>query len=633
MSSMSEIQKIAKRMLEADKGLSEYRAAYERISNVQYTLPEPLRSWEWIRPIVSTAPHDSLRGAAMTLSNHRERLTVHPISVHREAEDDTSAAAKERANEWEKALQWAVERAFRRSANHRHSILWNAVVYDEIFAQLIHLPTQFKAKGLDVTRETAALRYGDWAVQLVNPQEVHVEYSDYMPERVLRVTVKTAQGIVDFWGDAASKVRAKIRRKKEHAKEFYIEFDYVDYENRMVWVAEANSWEQAIEDKGTVILKPEPWLTETKWKDGKAIDTGNPVPFLPWVAVFGGSVVSTNAIFSRRPMHFAVYQAEMWANANIFQTLFGSQAVAEAMAPKDIFTGPGVDDIEVDHTQPGARIELTQLQKYERIQALGLAPALTEAFDRIDSAIRRATLSDILTTGQPLGGVEAYSAFSLQVQTAIKSLGPWQNLGQRFYERLYELMLLVAHYRGEDVVGYGEGLDKYTIDSEDIDPANIYISVELSADAPVDRTQRLQAAAVMSQNLETPTRKILEWMGETDPMALIKEYWIEQLNRADMMGRLEKRRKMASGELEEMAMAMAQQIIEQQMMQQQEQQQQGPGRTPPNLAGPQGIAQAEGQAFNPAMGMPPPAMASPEGNTREAQTGLTRANRPIAELP
>lgn len=625
MSSMSDIQKIANRMLEADKGLSEYRAAYERISNVQYTLPEPLRSWEWIRPIVSTAPHDSLRGAAMTLSNHRERLTVHPISVHREAEDDTSAAAKERANEWEKALQWAVERAFRRSANHRHSILWNAVVYDEIFAQLIHLPTQFKAKGLSVTREEAALRYGDWAVQLVNPQEVHVEYSDYMPERVLRVTVKTAQGVVDFWGDAASKVRAKIKRKKDHAKEFYVEFDYVDYESRMVWVAEAKSWEQAVEEKGTVILKPEPWLTDLD---------DNPVPFLPWVAVYGGSVVSTNPIFSRRPMHFAVYQAEMWANANIFQTLFGSQAIAEAMAPRDIFQGTGVEDIEVDHTQPGARIELTMLQKYERIQALGLAPALTEAFDRIDSAIRRATLSDILTTGQPLGGVEAYSAFSLQVQTAIKSLGPWQNLGQRFYERLYELLLLVAHYRGEDVVGYGEGLDKYTIDSEDIDPANIYISVELSADAPVDRTQRLQAAAVMSQNLETPTRKILEWMGETDPMGLIKEYWVEQLNRADMVGRLEKIRKTASGEIEEMAAMMAQQMVQGMMAQQAEGgEAAGPGRTPPNLAGPQGVAQAEGQAFNTPMGMPHTASVSPAGSTREVQTGLTRAGRPIAELP
>jgi len=625
MSSMSEIQKIAKRMLEADKGLGEYRAAYERISNVQYTLPEPLRSWEWIRPIVSTAPHDALRAGALALSNLQEKVTVHPISVHTEEEDDTSAAAKERANEWEKGLEWAVERASRRSANFRHSVLWNALVYDEILAQLVHLPTQFKARGLDTTREDAALRYGDWAVQLVNPQEVHVEYSDYMPERVLRVTVKTAQGLVDFWGDAASKVRAKIRRNKDHAKEFYIEFDYVDYENRTVWVAEANSWEQAVEEKGIVIVKPEPWLTDLD---------GSPVPFLPWVAVYGGSVSSTNPIFSRRPMHFAVYQAEMWANANIFQTLFGSQATSEAMAPRDVFTGPGVEDQEVDHTQPGGRIELTQLQKYERIQALGLHPSLTEAFDRIDEAIRRSTVAEVLVTGQPMGGVEAFAAFSLQVQSAIASLGPWKNLGERFYEGLYELMLLIAHYRGEDVVGYGEGLDKYTIDSESIDPANIYISVELTPDVPVDRVQRMQAAIGMSQSLEYPTIKILEFLGETDPQGAMKDYWKEQLNRADMMGRLEKVRKTASGEIEEMAAMMAQQMLEGMMQQQQQQQQGQQGQSqPPQAMGPQGMAGVEGPQWDPSMGMPPPATASPAGNTREMQTGLTRAGGPVAELP
>ena len=624
MSTFDEIKKIAKRMLEADKGLTTYRQAYERISNVQYTLPEPLRSWEWIRPIVSTAPHDALRAGALALSNLQEGVTVHPISVHIEEEDDSSAAAKERANEWEKALQWAVARAAKRSANFRHSVLWNALVYDEILAQLIHLPTQFRAQGLAATREDAALRYGDWAIQLVNPQEVHVEYSDYMPERVLRVTVKTAQEVVDFWGDAASKVRAKIKPKNEHAKEYYVEFDYVDYEKRAVWVAEANSWEQAVEDKGIVILEPEPWLTDLDDK---------PAPFLPWVAVYGGSIVSTNPIFSRRPMHFAVYQAEQWANANIFQTLFGSQAISDAMAPRDVLTGPGVEDVEIDKTTPAKRLELTSLQKYDRIQALGLQPSLTEAFDRINDAIRRSTVAEVLVTGQPMGGVEAFSAFNLQVQSAIASLGPWKNLGERFYEGLYELMLLIAHYRGEDVVGYGEGLDKYTIDSESIDPANIYISVELRPDVPVDRVQRVQAAIAMSQNLEYPTIKILEFLGETDPQGAMKDYWKEQLNRADMMGRLEKIRKTASGELEEMAAMMAQQML-QGMMQQQQAQQGPPGQgSPQQMMGPQGIEGVEGGAWNPAMGMPPPAMASPAGNTREAQTGLTRAGGPIAEIP
>jgi len=333
-------------------------------------------------------------------------------------------------------------------------------------------------------------------------------------------------------------------------------------------------------------------------------------------------------------MHFAVYQAEMWANANIFQTLVGSKAMAESLAPRDIISGTAPEDVEIDYTEPGGRVELTMMQKYERLQNLGLDPSLTEAFDRINDAIRRSTVAEVLVTGQPMGGVEAFAAFNLQVQSAIASLGPWKNLGERFYEGLYELMLLIAHYRGEDVVGYGEGLDKYTIDSESIDPANIYISVELRPDVPVDRVQRVQAAIAMSQNLEYPTIKILEFLGETDPQGAMKDYWKEQLNRADMMGRLEKIRKTASGEIEEMAAMMAQQMLEGMMQQQQAQQQGPPGQGPPQqMMGPQGIEGVEGGAWNPAMGMPPPAMASPGGNTREAQTGLTRAGGPIAEIP
>ena len=87
-------------------------------------------------------------------------------------------------------------------------------------------------------------------------------------------------------------------------------------------------------------------------------------------------------------------------------------------------------------------------------------------------------------------------------------------------------------------------------------------------------------------------------------------------------------------EIEEMAAMMAQQMLQGMMEQQQAQQQGPPGQGPPQqMMGPQGIEGVEGGAWNPAMGMPPPAMASPEGNTREAQTGLTRAGGPVAELP
>ena len=608
------IRNIAKRLIDQHKNLRLAQQDYERMSRLIYTLPDPLNKYPWARLDMSTAPYNALRGGKAALSNLDEKVTVAPISI---STDDETLGAKERANQWEYTLSHVLGRTAKRRANFRGSVIWDALVYDEICAQVVHLPTMFRIAGPESNvRKKAALRHGDWAIRLVNPQKLYVEYSDFMVERVLQLQLKTAQEIVDYWGDAAKTIRNRIKRKEEHAKMNYFEFDYVDYENRFVWVVEAKPGQSIpLEDKGITILKPEPWLTD---EDGK------PVPFLPWVCVAGGTQTEDLPEYQRKPMMFAIRQTEMWANDNIMRTLNMSQAIAEAGTPRDIFGGPSSEDIEIDYGEPGARIDLGPMQEYERIQRLGLDPSFSEYTDRLEAEIKRATVAEVLITGAPVGEIAAGYAYHLEIQTALASLGPWKNLGERFYERLHETILLMAHYRAEDIVAHDTKAKEYIIRWNDINPDRIEVKVELQPEVPVDKVQKIQAAIAMSQNLETPTRRILEWMGETDPEGLQKEYWKEQLNRAEMMGRLERIRRMASGELEQMAAEMAQGMIQQQM----QQQQQAPQGE--NLMGPQGIEGVEGEAWNPAMGMPPPATASPMGNTREFQTGLTRAGTRIA---
>jgi len=606
MASKEKIRKIAKRMIGAQKNDKMLQAELRDTADLNWKLPSPLNTFPWVRANISTSPYDAIRGGMSALSNLEIGIDVNPATVGGDSKSQETAVI---ANQWEKCLKWNIRRATKRKGGFDPEVIWHDLVFHEIIAQVIHLPTQFNARKLGGVREDAAYRYGDWAIRLANPIDVYVEYSEYMPERVLSVYVKTAQEIVDYWPDtpAGKSLTKKIAGDDEFAKEKFIEFDYVDYDDRYVFVSEySNNASSAVESKVLDVLGPEPWLID------KA--TGKPVPFLPWVCVKGG-----------RPLLYPVVKAQKWANANIMQTIEMSTAIAEAAAPRDAVKGVGSENVEIDHGWPGGRVDLTAYQTWERIQQLGLDPQMREASDIIEAAIRQTTVADILVTGQPMGGVEAVSGYNLQLQTAIASLGPYREIGEQFYDRILETMLLIAYYRGADI----EGQD-YTISATDIDPKNIYVSTELKTDVPADRIQRVTAANQMAQNLNYPMARILPMLGETDPEGAIEQWKIEQYQLADWMGRVQRRQMEQSGEIQQMAQEMAQGMIQQQMQQQpMSPEQSGAMGNPPNLGAPPGMEGVEGQGFNPAMGGTPPIMAG-AGATFEGAMGRTRGGEELA---
>lgn len=622
------IRQVAQRMIERNANLRKAQYAYERMARLNYKLPDPIRDWEWIRPIISTAPYDALRGVTRALSNLDEKVNIHPACVLKALggqATDSSQAARELANEWESILEWQSRRASKRRQAFRSSIVYSAALYHEVVGRLIHVPTQLELTGASESRSKAALRFGDWAIQLVDPKTVSIEYSEYMPERVVSAQVRIAQEIVDFWGDRASLIRDKIIEDPEHASMEYVEFDYTDIENRMVWAVEGSS-ETSVEQEGFMILEPEPWHKDL---------SGDPVPFIPWIAVAGGIDVDMAPEHQRKPLLYPVYQAEQWAINNIFGTILMSKALSEAGAPRDVIQGPGSDDVEIEYDGPAGRVNLTQFQQYERIQNLGLDPSLREVFDRLEGAIQRATVADVLVTGQPLSGEQAYASFQLQVQTAIASLGDFRDIGQSFYEQMYEKMLLMSHYLGKDIQGYGEDTKKYVIDSEKINPDALYIDVELTPDVPIDRMQRINAAIQLaSSDLAYSPKRAMEMLGETDPEGAFREWKLWQLDLADFRGRLRGIEMEASGELEQAIMQAAQQIVEQEVAQIQEIGRQsrenpeamggfGEMANPADRTRPRGgVPGVEGGGFDTGMGGEPAITANP-GATREQRRAVS----------
>ena len=198
-------------------------------------------------------------------------------------------------------------------------------------------------------------------------------------------------------------------------------------------------------------------------------------------------------------------------------------------------------------------------------------------------------------------------------------------------------MLYWAKESDKGIVGYGRASDKeqsprvYEIVPRDIDKDAIYIKVQLQADVPIDKQQRVMTAIQAQRELKLPTRDVLEMLGETDPERKIKEWMTEQMEMAYFQGVLQYiqfeaaqtiQQQMAQAQLQSQ-MQQAQGMIEQQMQMAAAQGQQAPAPgTPPGIPG------AEGQGFNPAEGGLPAQMAAP-GATMEGQTLQTRGGESV----
>jgi len=602
-------RELAASMFERDKDIKRDQAHYRRMADLEYTLPENLRKLDWIIPCKSTSPNDSIRGVQRALSNLEEALDIDPITVMKavEGEDDEGVEAVRIANLWEKIMQWELGRSAKRKRNLRADIIWNAAVYDEVIMQLIHLPTEFELSKPSPARKRAAMRFGDWAIRIADPQGVYVDYSDYMPERVLCITVRTAQELLNQWGeDRLSELVKRVKKEEAHKQELYVEYDMVDHDDgRKVWYHAGERPEMGM--NGNYILKPEPWLKD---------ENGDQVPFLNWICVAGGK--------QRRPLLFAVKEAGLWETTNILKTIVMSKAIATAASPEHLFIGPGSEDMAVNYTIPGGSISLPTkaLHEYQKLPDSRLDPQLTEGVDRSEADMSRASVSDVLVTAQPISGEQAYASYNLQVQQALASIGNIKGLGEFGIEQLNETMLLISHFTGQDIESYMGGSEKYVIDSESIDPDSIQLHVELKTDVPIDRLARINAASQLAgSDIPYSFKQILKDLGDTDPEGTYREYIFEQYDKADMRGKAEFIYSKQSGQIQQLAQQMAQQMMEQQMQQMQQQaqaqEQQGPGQGPENVLKTRGVENIEGQGFNPAAGGTPPAVAAEGGANRE----------------
>lgn len=476
-------------------GYKDRKVLFDKIDasvHADWTVPEQMRNLGWIFKQVELIFRQVLAAAMRILADSKPRITIVPSS--------TSQSSLNQADEHEKALEWLLSAASRRrEATVVEDIVESSVRYSEVTHEVVFLEEQIKnveAAGGNPNRFLAMQRRGPFAVVTHHPGSVFPRYSDMGPEEIGCEEVMDPHDVVDLYGDAAAKLRDFMRENSNALYSCTLR-TYHSYDYRAVWAR-----------LGPVAPTSSPGRGESR--QVLPVPLGPPAgevfeiarekwtwPFLPWVARVGGSSMETRSDFKRRALLSDAVYGNQFETLNRVKTLRFSEMVRYAGSEKQAFTSPNRQEPDSSTQSAAPRVHLEEDEKLEALQPPLPDPGMGLLYQELRADVQKSTLSEVLFGGNiPVGA--AFASINLVTHSAMAVLKEPRRLAEFAIADTLELMLLWAHYSKTNLAGYGKGDDgkrkSYLIKFKDVDPANLYITVELTADVPTDRQARMLAA-------------------------------------------------------------------------------------------------------------------------------------------
>jgi len=432
----------------------------------------------------------------------------------------------------------------------------------------------------------------------------------------------------------------------------WVLIEYNDYETRAIWCIPGDDIERLAslgdddptkEKETIVILEPE----EPKF------------PFLNgWVCVRGGTALDKVAEHQHMPLLYSMIRSKQWENVNIAGSIRHTDAIITAGKPRAITEGPNPSEgVDYSYDKLGGEVQVKPGHKFTPIPRDGGNPELESLYQNDVADLNATAVSRTLVTADSAPN-EPFSSFDQRIKMAVASLIPFKKEAERALDELFTTMLLWIHYSKIDLNAYGKDdksgdYKRYTIKAEDIDPECIYLQSEFISDQPIDRIQQINAATQMAQFLKVPVKYILEYLGVTDPEAMIDDYHREQAASVAWDSKMRILAAEVDGTLQQMAQQLAQQMVADMGQQMGINEQPPNGGTPPGMptggeglppelaglmgnpadpSGGMGVPGAQGQGFNAAQGGMPSAMLNPAGASFEGATGMTRGGEEIGAM-
>jgi hypothetical protein len=290
--------------------------------------------------------------------------------------------------------------------------------------------------------------------------------------------------------------------------------------------------------------------------------------------------------------------------------------------------GPG--EVEVDYGEPARVLDVPPGTKVTELPPIPMDPNLLAMVDRLQAEIAKGTIPNVITMGEIPAGA-AYATVNLATQSGVKAVNPYKELAEDAISEIVRIMLYWIDYADDDgIVAYptvigGETNERIGVKKGDFDPEQLYLEVELTADVPTDRLQRMNAAVMGRDKLNVSMRSSHEQIGIPDSGAEQKQ-WYEEQQRLGEFRREEGQKDMRmqrDEQLETQKQAGMLQIALQQqaqVAQQQAQPQQGAPTGQPREAprGSPDTRNIKGQGYDTSRGGTPPINVAPDA-TRERQ--------------
>jgi hypothetical protein len=275
---------------------------------------------------------------------------------------------------------------------------------------------------------------------------------------------------------------------------------------------------------------------------------------------------------------YSIYTAKHWDTQNIVETLLTSEVIAYAAAPRLKVSGPS-DSVEVDYGEPGRPAYVPPAHEIDTMEPPAMDAGLAAIAQRVSERISKSTLPRVLQTGD-FPANTPFATLNLATQSGIKALAPYKELAEDALAEVFTLMLNWLGHSGQALEGMDKPRRGQPVRVEAAELAELRVDVELTADVPVDRMARINAASMAVRELGYSRERALEQIGEADAHEVMRQAEAEAMDAVEP--EIRKQRRLAAAQAEDL-----------------------------KKDEPAGEV-VSGQGFNPAAGGTPPAMAGNE---------------------
>jgi hypothetical protein len=549
-----EYKDIAREMEERDIERDKKFQKIDDMHNVKWAMPKEWENTGWIRKYPSTKPADALDTAIRALSTKEPRLSIMPLLPNQETMDNFEKI--------ERSLMWAWKQIAKRGQfSPTRSIVTSSIKYDEICAQLIHIPSHNKAVKA-IGRESN--EKGDFQLIVHHPQNVHVQYSDYGFERVDLCKYQPLHKVVDFWGNAGKELRTMVDGTKKTAMTQMVKVhDIWDKDVRYVW-AEG---------------------VDAGWEFDLMPPTEHGLGFIPWVCRVGGSNLEDNIEDQRRPLLNSVVTGNIWETTNLFRSLMLSITMARAAEPTIKSTTPTGDGVDIDATEALGQFKLRPGEDMQKLPPSEIGQSIQSMYSLLGGEMETSAGISLLQMNSMPSGM-AFATYNALMQSAMGTINPHKKTAELAIADIFSLMADWLRYSGSSLIGYDDrqrnmennaptwgAQEIVTVDMLP-EREDLNIEVKLTEYIPSDEMGKINAMVMMVKNMNYPLQRALEAVDVADPKVALEEWASEQMTQATVMEQVKDLQFDAEMFRQQKQLEMQQKQQEQQMQQQQMQEQQ-----------------------------------------------------------